>query len=269
MTRIVTWLLGTVTAVTLLFGYHTSTSGPATASETVVAAPAAPDSSGTGSSDTGSSGSNSLGSSGTGSSGTGSSGTPPSGTATTVTGSVASTRWGDVQVTITVTDGRITAVDVPVYPTENGKDRQINASALPILTQETLSAQSADIDMVSGRTVDPAGPAWRIGIEDPHDPTRLVAVVPLHTGAVATSGAARRGDHVVDARTGRAPRGVASVTVVGASLTAVDIDTTAAFALGPDGARWLEGRGHDATVLVRADGTVTVDERASRHAVVR
>ena len=29
MTRIVTWLLGTVTAVTLLFGYHTSTSGPA------------------------------------------------------------------------------------------------------------------------------------------------------------------------------------------------------------------------------------------------
>src|SRR3954464_2837586 len=42
VTRIVTWLLGTVTAVTLLFGYHPSTSGPATTSETVVAAPAAP-----------------------------------------------------------------------------------------------------------------------------------------------------------------------------------------------------------------------------------
>jgi len=124
--RIVSWLLGTITAVTLLFSYHTSTSGPATASETVVAAPAAPQPSG-------------------------------SGTATTVTGSTASTRWGDVQVSITVTDGKITAVDVPEYPTGNGKDRQINADALPVLTQETLAAQSADIDMVSGATVTSQG----------------------------------------------------------------------------------------------------------------
>ena len=126
MIRIVSWLLGTITAVTLLFSYHTSTSGPATASETVVAAPAAPQPSG-------------------------------SGTATTVTGSTASTRWGDVQVSITVTDGKITAVDVPEYPTGNGKDRQINADALPVLTQETLAAQSADIDMVSGATVTSQG----------------------------------------------------------------------------------------------------------------
>ena len=131
MTRIVTWLLGTVTAVTLLFSYHTSTSGPSTASETVVAAPAAPEPSGTGSSG--------------------------SGTATTVTGSTASTRWGDVQVSITVTDGKITSVDVPEYPTANGKDREINSYALPVLTQETLSAQSADIDMVSGATVTSEG----------------------------------------------------------------------------------------------------------------
>ena len=60
-------------------------------------------------------------------------------------------------MSITVTDGKITAVDVPQYPTGNGKDRQINASALPILTKETLSAQSADIDMVSGATVPSEG----------------------------------------------------------------------------------------------------------------
>ena len=124
MTRIVSWLLGTVTAVTLLFSYHTSTSGPAGANDTVVAAPAAPGS---------------------------------SGTATTVTGSAASTRWGDVQVSITVTAGKITTVDVPEYPTANGKDREINADALPVLTQETLAAQSADIDMVSGATVTSQG----------------------------------------------------------------------------------------------------------------
>lgn len=132
MTRIVAWLLGTVTALTLLFGYHTSASGPATASETVVAAPAAP-----------------------GAVSAPQAATPPTGTAaaTTVTGAVAQTRWGPVQVRLTVAGGRITAVDVPQYPTGNGKDRQINAAALPVLTQETLSAQSADIDVVSGATV--------------------------------------------------------------------------------------------------------------------
>jgi uncharacterized protein with FMN-binding domain len=38
------------------------------------------------------------------------------------------------------------------YPSSNGKDQQINARALPVLVQETLDAQSADIDMVSGAT---------------------------------------------------------------------------------------------------------------------
>ena len=79
----------------------------------------------------------------------------------------------------------------------------------------------------------------------------------MHTGAVATSGTAHRGAHIVDARTGRPPLGVASVTVVGLSLTAVDIDATAAYALGPDAARWLAGRGHRAALVVHTDGSTT------------
>jgi FAD:protein FMN transferase len=79
--------------------------------------------------------------------------------------------------------------------------------------------------------------------------------VPIRTGAVATSGTAHRGGHIVDARTGRAPGGLASVTVVGRSLTAVDVDATAAFALGADGERWLAARGHRAAFVVRTDGT--------------
>jgi FAD:protein FMN transferase len=106
---------------------------------------------------------------------------------------------------------------------------------------------------VTCRTLDPDSPPWRIGIEDPHDPERLVAVVPVHTGAVATSGTARRGAHIVDARTGLRPTGLASVTVVGASLTAVDVDATAAFALGPDATRWLRARGRTG-LAVHADG---------------
>ncbi len=108
---------------------------------------------------------------------------------------------------------------------------------------------------ITCRTGDPAAAPWRIGIEDPRDPTRIVAVVPIRTGAVATSGTAHRGAHIVDARTGRVPGGLASVTVVGRSLTAVDVDATAAFALGADGERWLTTRGHRAAFVVRTDGT--------------
>lgn len=129
----------------------------------------------------------------------------------------------------------------------------IHLVALP----DTDFCLSAGGDIIC-RTLDPAGPPWRIGIEDPHDPTRLVALVPVHTGAVATSGTARRGAHIVDARTGRPPTDLASVTVVGDRLTAVDVDATAAFALGADGERWLTTRGHRATLIVRADGSTAV-----------
>jgi uncharacterized protein with FMN-binding domain len=74
-------------------------------------------------------------------------------TTKTYTGDVAQTRWGPVQVKITVTDSKITAVDVPQYPSGNPKDQEINSYALPALVQSTISAQSAQIDMVSGATV--------------------------------------------------------------------------------------------------------------------
>ena len=110
---------------------------------------------------------------------------------------------------------------------------------------------------VACRTLDPAGRPWRIGIEDPRDPRRLVAVVPVHTGAVATSGSAHRGQHVVDARTGLPPSGVASVTVVADSLTAADIDATAAYARGRDAARWLADRPGRTGLVVWTDGSTT------------
>jgi uncharacterized protein with FMN-binding domain len=60
-------------------------------------------------------------------------------------------------VQITVADGRITDVSVVQYPNENGRDQQINARALPVLIDETISAQSASIDMVSGATITSEG----------------------------------------------------------------------------------------------------------------
>jgi thiamine biosynthesis lipoprotein len=104
---------------------------------------------------------------------------------------------------------------------------------------------------------DPGAAPWRIGIEDPHDPARVLAVVPVGDGAVATSGTAHRGAHLVDARTGRPPSGVASVTVVADDLTWADIDATAAYAHGPDAAAWLAGRPGRTGLVVWSDGTTT------------
>lgn len=111
---------------------------------------------------------------------------------------------------------------------------------------------SAGGDMVC-HVADPDGEPWLIGIEHPLDPTRLVARVPVHRGAVATSGSAHRGAHVVDARSGRPQEALASVTVIGARLTGVDIDATTALALGVDGPDWLRSRLRTG-VVVWADG---------------
>jgi uncharacterized protein with FMN-binding domain len=56
-------------------------------------------------------------------------------------------------VKITVTGKKITAVDVLQYPDGNQRDAEINSYALPTLVQETIAAQGAQIDMVSGATV--------------------------------------------------------------------------------------------------------------------
>src|SRR5690242_503021 len=143
MRRISYWVLSTVSTVVLLFSYHTSTSGPlATGSTTSQQAVVSSASSTTGSSSSSATQQSS-----------GSTSTTTKSTSSTVTGSVAQTRWGPVQVQLTVASGKITKVSVVQYPNGNGKDQEINSYALPILVQETVDAQSANIDMVSGATV--------------------------------------------------------------------------------------------------------------------
>ena len=76
----------------------------------------------------------------------------PTATSSTFTGDTVDTRWGPVQVRITVAGGRIVASDAVVYPDSNGRDQQINAYAVPALNQSTIAAQSDQIDTVSGAT---------------------------------------------------------------------------------------------------------------------
>jgi FMN-binding domain len=137
--------------------------------------------SGTGVSSGGTSGSGS-GSSGSGTSGTGTSGTGTSGSGTsgsgsssggqgfatgqqtglpadehTVTGNVANTIYGPVQIQLVVKDNKIVKVSVLQQPRNTINDIQIGQFAFPRLIGETLTAQDAKIDSVSGATYTSGG----------------------------------------------------------------------------------------------------------------
>ena len=86
-----------------------------------------------------------------------------------------------------------------------------------------------DIAVGIGRGMAGQEPLWRVGIEDPGTRGRIVDVVSLRRGGCATSGAAARGAHVMDPRTGRGIERPGSVTVTGPDLTWADIWATAAW----------------------------------------
>ena len=142
MRRIVIWLASTVTILVLLFGYHTSTNKTSSAS-VVSSSPTTSSGSKPSSSPSGTTSSGSNGGS--------------SAKITTYTGSVAQTRWGPVQVKITVQGAKITKVTILQQPSGNSRDAEINSRALPILINESLGAQNANVDMVSGATVTSEG----------------------------------------------------------------------------------------------------------------
>ncbi|MEI2779271.1 MAG: FAD:protein FMN transferase [Tetrasphaera sp.] len=90
---------------------------------------------------------------------------------------------------------------------------------------------SAGGDMVVGVGAGMTGiaPNWLIGIESPYTPGTYAATVEVATGAVATSGSAARGAHVIDPRSSEPITRAGSATVVGPHLTWADIWATAAY----------------------------------------
>jgi uncharacterized protein with FMN-binding domain len=79
-------------------------------------------------------------------------GSAASGGSRTVTGEAAQTRFGPVQVQITVAGGAVTSVTAVDYPQNDPRDVQINSFAIPQLNQEATAAKSTSIDVVSGAT---------------------------------------------------------------------------------------------------------------------
>nr|WP_095875399.1 FAD:protein FMN transferase [Streptomyces sp. TLI_235] len=120
-----------------------------------------------------------------------------------------------------------------------------------------------------GGDVQTAGGPWRIGVAHPLRPGRLAAVLGGHDLAVATSGTAERGAHIVDPHTGRPATGLASLTLVGAPGTGIartDAWATAAFAMGPARAlAWAARRPGVEALAVLPDGTKRWTDGLPRH----
>jgi FAD:protein FMN transferase len=96
------------------------------------------------------------------------------------------------------------------------------------------------------------GTPWQVGIADPLRPRELIAVVRGRDLAVATSGVAERGPHILDPHRREPATDLVSLTLVGGRLTQVDAYATAAFAMGPDARDWIDGlAGYEALAVTR------------------
>jgi uncharacterized protein with FMN-binding domain len=86
-----------------------------------------------------------------------SAGEAASGATRIVTGTVANTQYGPMQVQVTLTGQKITKVSVLQQTDTGSESQQIDSMAIPKLTSETLAAQSARIDAVSGASYTSSG----------------------------------------------------------------------------------------------------------------
>ncbi len=83
--------------------------------------------------------------------------TPPPATQTgfkdgQYTGEVASTIYGDVQVSAIINGGKMADVQILKFPDKPGHTTDLSNQSAPILKQEAITAQSANVNIVSGAT---------------------------------------------------------------------------------------------------------------------
>ncbi len=75
----------------------------------------------------------------------------------TYTGPVVFVYYGDVQVQAVVQNGKLSDVKVLQYPIDRRTSQRINAVAVPMLQQEAVQAQSANINIITGATLTSEG----------------------------------------------------------------------------------------------------------------
>jgi thiamine biosynthesis lipoprotein len=114
------------------------------------------------------------------------------------------------------------------------------------------------------------GSPWTVGVEDPRDPARDLAVLTVRDRAVATSSVARRRwvrdgrarHHLIDPRTGEPAAGdVLAATVVAASVARAEVLAKVALVLGAAaGRRFLDARPDAGGILALADGGIATSD---------
>lgn len=116
----------------------------------------------------------------------------------------------------------------------------------------------------------PDGSVWRIGVEDPREPGTVVAVFQFESdGALSTSGDYQQAfevdgvlyHHILDPATGQPARGVRSLTVAGAGLSALDSDILST-------ALFVKNRGDAAAYAHRSDLALYIVDDEGRALVV-
>lgn len=128
-------------------------------------------------------------------------------------------------------------------------------AARPAETSHAIAPDVSAETRTESAARESAGEPWRIGIADPSRPGALIRVVTGSDFAVATSGVAERGPHIVDPHTGLPADEFLSVTVVGPRLALADAYATAATAMGAAARAWIEGLDGYCAFALRADGT--------------
>lgn len=68
------------------------------------------------------------------------------------TGDVADAYYGNIQVKLVISGGKILDVQFLQYPNDRGNSIEINTQAMPYLKQEAIQAQSDQVEIVSGAT---------------------------------------------------------------------------------------------------------------------
>ncbi|HWD63208.1 MAG TPA: FAD:protein FMN transferase [Humibacter sp.] len=97
---------------------------------------------------------------------------------------------------------------------------------------------------------------WHVGVTDPTRSGEVSATMEVRNGAVATSGTAERGAHIIDPRTNTPVIGVASATVVADGLERADLWATTAIVAGFDDLSWIASAGVHSGLVVSSDGRV-------------
>ncbi len=150
MRRVVLALGGTVAGLVMLLSFRSHMASTASAGVTA-------GSGGTGTSPGSSSSARSGSSAASGASAASAPVSAGSGTGTAVTGDAIATPYGPTQVQVTLNAGKIVKVTVLQHTDDGINSQMIDGHALPLLNNETLTAQSAKIDAVSGASYTSAG----------------------------------------------------------------------------------------------------------------